>query len=168
MHSPARSTRKQRVGSRLPRTVDVAVVAATSRDLRAEVGAGRFRNDLFYRLKVVGVTLPPLRDRRQDIPEPIAAFIGDCSQRLEMPLSGITPEGERVLLNARWEGNVRELRSIVERACMLAKGTMISVGDLKTQRSAEPFGPLEPLSANTSWRCCRRRGATLTPQHNAR
>jgi DNA-binding NtrC family response regulator len=135
----------QRVGSLLPRTVDVAVVAATDRDLRAEVAAGRFRNDLFYRLNVVGVTLPPLRDRRQDIPELIAAFIGDCSRRLKKPLSGITPEGERVLSNARWEGNVRELRNVVERACMLAEGTMISERDLETQRSTEPFGPLEVL-----------------------
>jgi len=135
----------QRVGSLLPRTVDVAVVAATNRDLRAEVAAGRFRNDLFYRLNVVGVTLPPLRDRRQDIPELIAAFIGDCSRRLKKPLSGITPEGERVLSNARWEGNVRELRNVVERACMLAEGTMISERDLATQRPTEPFGPLEIL-----------------------
>ena len=124
----------QRIGSLRPRTVDVAVVAATNRDLRAEVAAGRFRNDLFYRLNVVGLTLPPLRDRRQDIPDLIAAFIGDCSQRLEKPLSGITPQAGRVLLNARWEGNVRELRNVVERACMLAEGPMISEGDLETQR----------------------------------
>jgi len=89
----------------------VAVVAATNRDLAAEVAGGRFRTDLFYRLNVVGLTLPPLRDRRQDIPDLIAAFIGDCSQRLEKPLGAITRQAERVLLNARWEGNVRELRN---------------------------------------------------------
>ena len=135
----------QRIGSLRPRTVDVAVVAATNRDLRAEVAGGRFRNDLFYRLNVVGLSLPPLRDRRQDIPDLIAAFIGDCSQRLEKPLSGITPQAERVLLNARWEGNVRELRNVVERACMLAEGPVISECDLETQPSTGPFAPLEAL-----------------------
>jgi two-component system response regulator HydG len=135
----------QRIGSLQPRTVDVAVVAATNRDLRAEVAGGRFRNDLFYRLNVVGVTLPPLRDRRQDIPDLIAAFIGDCSRRLGKPLSGITPQAERVLLNARWEGNVRELRNVIERACMLAEGPMISESDLETQRSTGQFAPLEAV-----------------------
>jgi DNA-binding NtrC family response regulator len=135
----------QRSGSLRTRTVDVAVVAATNCDLRAEVAAGRFRSDLFYRLNVVGLTLPPLRDRRQDIPDLIAAFIGECSRRLEKPLSGITPDAERVLLNARWEGNVRELRSVVERACMLAEGPVISKCDLETQHSTGPVAPLEAL-----------------------
>jgi two-component system response regulator AtoC len=98
---------------------------------------------LFYRLNVVGLTLPPLRDRRQDIPDLIAAFIRDCSKRLEKPLSGITPQAERVLSNARWEGNVRELRNVVEPACMLAEGPMISECDLATQRSTGPLTPLE-------------------------
>jgi transcriptional regulator with GAF, ATPase, and Fis domain len=129
----------QRIGSLRPRTVDVAVVAATNCDLRAEVAGGRFRNDLFYRLNVVGLTLPPLRDRRQDIPDLIATFIRECSKRLEKPLSGITPQAERVLMNARWEGNVRELRNVVERACMLAEGPMISECDRATQRSTGPF-----------------------------
>jgi transcriptional regulator with GAF, ATPase, and Fis domain len=132
----------QRIGSLRPRTVDVAVMAATNCDLRAEVAGGRFRNDLFYRLNL-GLTLPPLRDRRQDIPDLIAAFIRDCSERLEKPLSGITPQAERVLLSARWEGNVRELRNVVERACMLAEGPMISESDLATQRSTGPSTPLE-------------------------
>ena len=135
----------RRTGSPLPPAVDVAIVAATSRDLRAEVAAGRFRNDLFCRLNAAAVTLPPLRERRQDIPDLIAAFVGDCSRRLKKPLSGFTPKAERVLLNSRWEGNVRELRNVVERACMRSEGTMISERDLKAQRSTEPIAPLASL-----------------------
>src|SRR5438309_7775993 len=81
----------QRVGSLQPRKVDVAVVAATNRDLRAEVAAGRFRGDLFYRLNVVEVALPPLRDRREDIPYLTAIFVRECAQRMHKPLSGLTP-----------------------------------------------------------------------------
>jgi DNA-binding NtrC family response regulator len=133
----------QRVGSLQPRTVDVAVVAATNRDLRADVTAGRFRHDLFYRLNVVGVTLPPLRDRREDIPYLMAAFIRDCAERLGKPFTGITPAAERVLLAARWEGNVRELKNVVERACILAEGTTISEREL-----AGAFGLAPPAATS--------------------
>ena len=115
----------QRVGSLQPKHVDVTVIAATNRDLRAEVAAGRFRGDLFYRLNVVEVTLPPLRDRREDIPYLTAAFMRDASQRgCGSRSSGLTPAAERLLLNARWDGNVRELKNVVERACMLTDGTL--------------------------------------------
>jgi DNA-binding NtrC family response regulator len=120
----------QRVGSVQPRKVDVSVIAATNRDLRAEVAAGHFRGDLFYRLNVVGVTLPPLRDRREDIPYLTAAFIRDCADRLKKPLAGISPAAERLLLGARWDGNVRELRNTIERACILVEGPIISEREL--------------------------------------
>jgi two-component system response regulator HydG len=120
----------QRVGSLVPKKVDVAVVAATNRDLRAEVAAGRFRGDLFYRLNVVGLALPPLRDRREDIPYLTAAFIRDAAERLRKTLSGLTPAAERVLLGARWGGNVRELKNAIERACILAEGAIISEREL--------------------------------------
>src|SRR4029077_13406284 len=92
----------QRVGSLQPKRVDVTVVAATNRDLRAEVAAGRFRGDLFYRLNVVEVILPPLCDRREDIPYLTGAFMRDCAARTHKPLQGLTPGAERVLLRARW------------------------------------------------------------------
>src|SRR5213592_4313531 len=126
----------QRVGSLQPKKVDVAVIAATNRDLRAEVAAGRFRGDLFYRLNVVEVPLPPLRDRREDIPYLTAAFMRDCVQRIGKSLNGLTPSAERLLFNARWDGNVRELKNVIERACMLADGTTVSEREL-----AGAFGP---------------------------
>jgi DNA-binding NtrC family response regulator len=127
----------QRVGSLQPKKVDVAVIAATNRDLRSEVAAGRFRGDLFYRLNVVEVTLPPLRDRREDIPYLTAAFIRECAARIRKPLNGLTHTAERLLFNARWDGNVRELKNVVERACMLAEGSTVSEREL-----AGAFGPV--------------------------
>ena len=119
-----------RVGSLEPRRVNVHVIAATNRDLRAEVEAGRFRSDLFYRLNVVEVKLPPLRDRREDIPYLTAAFVRETAERLQKPLVGLTPGAERLLNAARWDGNVRELRSVLERACILADSDFISEKEL--------------------------------------
>src|SRR5262245_21978482 len=104
----------QRVGSLQPKRVDVTVIAATNRDLRAEVSAGRFRGDLFYRLNVVQVQLPPLRDRREDIPYLTSAFVRDCAARVRKPIHGLTPQAERLLLSAPWNGNVRELKNVIE------------------------------------------------------
>ena len=115
-----------RVGSLEPKRVNVHIVAATNRDLRSEVAAGRFRNDLYYRLNVVEVKLPPLRDRRDDIPYLTAAFVRDAADRLNKPLVGLTPGAERILALAPWDGNVRELRNVIERACILADGEFLT------------------------------------------
>jgi DNA-binding NtrC family response regulator len=115
-----------RVGSLDARRVDVHVLAATNRDLHAEVTAGRFRSDLYYRLNVVEVTLPPLRDRREDIPYLTATFIREASQRLQKQVAGLTSAAERLLASGYWLGNVRELRNIIERACILVDGDLIS------------------------------------------
>ena len=119
-----------RVGSLEARRVDVHVVAATNRDLRTEVTAGRFRSDLYYRLNVVEVKLPPLRDRREDIPYLTAGFVRQTSERLQKPVSGLTPGAERLLASGQWEGNVRELRNVIERACILVDGDCISEREL--------------------------------------
>jgi two-component system response regulator HydG len=116
----------QRVGSLEPRRVDVNVIAATNRDLQAELQARRFRADLYYRLNIIGIHLPPLRERREDIPYLTAVFVREFAQRLGKPLSGLTPAAERVLVSAPWEGNVRELRNLIERACILATGPFLT------------------------------------------
>ncbi len=143
----------QRVGSLQPKRVDVSVVAATNRDLRAEVAAGRFRGDLFYRLNVVEVLLPPLRDRREDIPYLTAEFMRECAERMKKPVHGLTPAAERLLLGARWDGNVRELKNVVERACMLADGTLLSerelAGAFGPERAAQGFAGQTPGAAKT-------------------
>jgi DNA-binding NtrC family response regulator len=119
-----------RVGSLDPRRVNVHVIAATNRDLRLEVAAGRFRSDLYYRLNIVEVKLPPLRERREDIPYLTAAFVRDTAERLQKPLLGLTPGAERLLTAAPWDGNVRELRNVIERACILADGDFITEREL--------------------------------------
>jgi len=116
----------QRVGSSDGKRVDVRVIAATNRDLAEEVSAGRFRKDLYYRLNVVEISLPPLRERREDIPYLSAAFVKEFSTRFHKDLSGISAGAERLLQNGQWPGNVRELRNTLERACMLAEGRILN------------------------------------------
>jgi len=116
----------QRVGGLDSRRVDVRVVAATNRDLRAGSAAGRFRDDLFYRLSVVEFHVLPLRERREDIPYLIAAFVRHFSGLFGKPLLGPSPAAERVLLTAEWPGNVRELRNVIERICILCEDRFFS------------------------------------------
>jgi len=134
-----------RVGSLDPRRVSVHVIAATNRDLRAEVAAGRFRSDLYYRLNIVEVRLPPLRDRREDIPYLTASFVRETSERLQKPLIGLTPAAERLLTSAAWDGNVRELRNVIERACILADGEFIAERELAVSLPP-PHAAVAPLA----------------------
>jgi two-component system response regulator AtoC len=118
------------VGDNSPRHVDVRVITATARDLESEVRAGRFRADLFYRVNVVRIQLPPLRDRREDIPDLVHHFIGVHNGRLGLSIRGATPAAMRLLLEYPWPGNVRELENIVERAMVLAEGPQVDVDHL--------------------------------------
>jgi DNA-binding NtrC family response regulator len=131
------SSEVNRVGSLEPTKVDVTVIAATNRDLRGEVAAGRFRADLFYRLNVVELRLPALRDRREDIPYLTAAFVKGTAERLGKSVMGITPAAERLLVGAPWEGNVRELRNVMERACILTDSEFVSEKELRVALPAE-------------------------------
>jgi two-component system response regulator HydG len=130
------------VGASEPRRVDVHLIASTSRDLRAEAAAGTFRADLYYRLSLVEVKLPPLRDRREDIPYLTAAFLREIADRLHKPLPGLTPGAEEQLAAAQWDGNVRELRNVIERACMLVDGEVITERELAAAMPAERLGPI--------------------------
>jgi DNA-binding NtrC family response regulator len=120
----------QRVGAVEPRQVDTCVFAATNRDLYRDSAAGRFRSDLLFRLNAVEVKLQPLRNRREDIPYLTSVFVADCARRLKKPIVGVTPAAERVLANRAWPGNVRELRNVIERACILAEGSLITDRDV--------------------------------------
>jgi DNA-binding NtrC family response regulator len=134
-----------RVGSLESRRVNAHVIAATNRDLRAEVMSGRFRTDLYYRLNVVEIRLPPLRDRREDVPYLTAAFIKWSGDRLQKKIVGITPAAERILVVARWDGNVRELRNVIERACILAETEFVTDREVNSAMpSIPPAGSVRP------------------------
>ena len=120
----------QRVGSLEARKADVNVIAATNRDLRAEAADGRFRADLFYRLSILEVHLVPLRERREDIPYLTAMFVREFAQHLNRPITGVTPAAERLLQHASWPGNIRELRNVIERACILTESRILSEREL--------------------------------------
>ncbi len=128
----------ERAGSADSPPAAVALVATSHRDLRADVASGRFCGRLFDRLNTVSLRLPPLRDRREDIPYLIAAFVSGGARRFRKSLDGVTTSAERLLLGGRWDGNVRELRNVIERACMRAEGRLISDRDLAGPRGATP------------------------------
>ena len=125
-----------RVGSLEPRKVDVQVIAATNRDLELECDEARFRRDLYYRLNVVDVRVPPLRDRRDDIVYLANAFMRSTAARLAKPLTGLTSGAERLLREAAWTGNVRELRNVIERSCLMAEGRLVGEIDVKASLPA--------------------------------
>jgi two-component system response regulator AtoC len=114
----------RRVGESASRKVDVRVIAATARDLETEAGEGRFREDLFYRLNVVHIHIPPLRDRREDIDGLVTALLARVASRSSRPVR-ITPEALDVARRARWPGNVRELENALERAAILSPDGVI-------------------------------------------
>jgi two-component system, NtrC family, response regulator AtoC len=126
----------QRVGAVVSHKVDTCVFAATNRDLAQDVAAGRFRSDLLFRLNAVEVSLPPLRNRREDIPYLTAAFVADCARRLKKPVIGVTAAAERVLAGRDWSGNIRELRNTIERACMLAETPYLTDRDVTRDPSS--------------------------------
>ena len=122
--------RIRRLGESQDIEVDVRIVAATHRDLMAEAKAGRFREDLFYRLNVLPIHVPPLRDRKEDIPLLIDHFLARNNTRLGTSISGVDHEARRLLYEYAWPGNVRELENTIERAMVLAEGEKISSADL--------------------------------------
>jgi DNA-binding NtrC family response regulator len=134
----------QRVGSSRVRRVDVRVLAATNADLAREVKEGRFREDLLYRLNTVEIHLPPLRERRDDVPELAALFLREQAKRYKKPAAELTPGTMRALLEHPWPGNVRELRHAVERAVLMARGPAVTEDDLGLQAHRMPSSASAP------------------------
>ena len=122
-----------RVGGTQSIEVDVRVVAATNSPLRESVESGRFRSDLYYRLNVLSIYLPPLRERREDIPILVRRFITELSRQHDRPFKGISPEALEMLIEYSWPGNVRELRNLVESMVVLAPGREIAPADIPRQ-----------------------------------
>ena len=118
------------LGDSKPRQVDVRVLAATARELEHEVAAGRFREDLFYRLNVLRVRVPPLRERREDIPLLVDHFLAQFRDALGKPVRGIADDALARLVAYRWPGNVRELENVLERAMILARGDQLGLREL--------------------------------------
>ncbi len=139
-----------RVGGTEPLQVDVRVIAATNRDLAAMVREGTFRDDLFYRLNVIVLHLPPLRDRKEDIPLLVEHFLDRLSAETHKTVEGLTPEAMDLLTGHSWPGNVRELRNALERAVVVAAGPLIQPADLGLatageQAAASGTGSLEDV-----------------------
>jgi DNA-binding NtrC family response regulator len=120
----------QPVGAAEPVRVEARVLAATNKDLKKEVDQGRFREDLFYRLNVVSVELPPLRDRREDIPDLVEYLLAQHARELGKRIAGVTHETMQLLRACPWRGNVRELDNALQRAVILGEGPLIEPGDL--------------------------------------
>jgi DNA-binding NtrC family response regulator len=137
----------RRVGDNTGTTIDVRVIAATCRDLKAELQAGRFRDDLFYRLNVFPIRMPSLRERREDIPLLGAHFLDKYARAFQRTLVGLTPDALRALTGYAWPGNVRELEHAVERAVVVATGTEIDARDLPEdlQENRKENLPIETL-----------------------
>ncbi|NOY91724.1 MAG: sigma-54-dependent Fis family transcriptional regulator [Deltaproteobacteria bacterium] len=132
------------LGSTRDQKVDVRVIAATVRDLRREVDEGRFREDLYYRLDVLSIRVPPLRERPEDVPLLIEHFLEKNNGKLGTHLSGVDAQARKALLAYPWPGNVRELENVMERAVVLAEGEEICFDDLPP-RLKEPMDPIARL-----------------------
>ncbi len=122
----------ERVGGNQPIKVDVRLIAATNQDLEAAVKAGRFREDLYYRLRVIELVIPPLAERREDIPLLVDRFLADAAARFGRPVKPLTADALRACVAHQWKGNVRELKSAIEQALLLAPGDEIAAMDLFT------------------------------------
>jgi DNA-binding NtrC family response regulator len=120
----------ERIGGNQPLNVDVRIIAATNQDLETMVSQGRFREDLYYRIKVVEIRIPPLRERREDIPPMVQAFIREASQRYGKPEKNLAPEAMRACIEHPWKGNARSLKAAIDQAVILSAGDEIAADEL--------------------------------------
>jgi DNA-binding NtrC family response regulator len=136
----------ERVGSSRTRHVSVRIVSATNANLAEEVGSGRFRQDLLFRLNTIEIQLPPLHDRREDIPSLASHFLKQHAQRYRKGITGFEPAAMQALLDHPWPGNIRELDHAVERSVLMAQGDTVKAGDLGLRQSREGAPRLEEMS----------------------
>jgi transcriptional regulator with GAF, ATPase, and Fis domain len=137
----------ERLGGTRTLRVDVRIIAATNRNLTQMVQEGRFREDLFYRLNVVSVEMPPLRDRKEDIAALAEFFVHRFAGELKKRVERIDPDALKVLMRHNWPGNIRELENVIERAVLLAEGTAVSIGDLQIGEHTSTASPTDHATA---------------------
>jgi transcriptional regulator with PAS, ATPase and Fis domain len=128
----------ERLGSNVTRHIDVRVIAATNQDLRAALEQGTFREDLYYRLNVVPINIPPLRERKQDIPFLAAHFVKKLAPDSGGRVESITDAAVEKLLSYHWPGNVRELENVIERSLVMCAGTQLDAADIKLESAPRP------------------------------
>ena len=150
----------QRVGGNDRIEVDVRIIAATNRDLRKAVLEGKFREDLFYRLNVIPILIPPLRQRREDIPLLVENFVERLAVEMKKRLDGVSPDAMTALMAHDWPGNVRELRNVLERGAVVATGAVIQLADLGLPANARGAAQARDARLARGGReAARRRGA---------
>jgi PAS domain S-box-containing protein len=138
----------ERVGSSRTQPVDVRVIAATNRELKEEMRAGRFREDLFYRLNVIPIVVPPLRERREDIPLLVENILSALRRRGLDRVRAVSPEAMRRLMEYPWPGNIRELENVLERGAVCSRGPVLAVADLAEEvRESGRLRPVDPDSS---------------------
>ncbi|MBI5307715.1 MAG: sigma-54-dependent Fis family transcriptional regulator, partial [Planctomycetes bacterium] len=123
----------ERVGSSTTNKVDVRVIASTNQDLQERIKIGKFREDLYYRLNVIEINLPSLRDRREDIPLLVSHFLDTFNNYLKKSITGISANVQRLFMDYPWQGNIRELEHAIEHACILCRGSLITVEHLPVE-----------------------------------
>jgi DNA-binding NtrC family response regulator len=134
----------RRLGSKDPITIDVRIIAATNKDLEKELSKSSFREDLYYRLKVVTIQLPPLRERKEDIPELADFFRAKYSREFGKRIRGLDQAALKALNEYTWPGNIRQLESVIERAVILSDQETISLSDIKSElRTSQPIGSFD-------------------------
>jgi len=138
----------ERVGSNKTQTADVRLITASNKNLAEEVKAGKFREDLFFRLKVVEINLPPLRDRAGDVPLLAQSFLREFARENDKPVTDFTVDALQLMLHYAWPGNVRELRTAVEHAVVLSRGEKITARDLPASLRADPAGATPAAKPN--------------------
>jgi len=150
----------RRVGDSESRTVDVRILAATNKDLQEEVKTGSFRQDLYFRIAVVPIHLPPLRQRKEEIPLLVRHFIDEYNDKLGLAVDGIDKDAMKLLLDYAFSGNVRELENVIERAMVLTEGPKITEEDLP-HHVREPVRPLDDAELGEDELSVKKHGAVL-------